>query len=642
MLGTYAAAAFLIVVSVPLGAGILALCGARRFSWLAATVGLAAATVLAWWLVRLPGEGITALAGLLTVSALSGVFAAARLEGIATQLRRGAPAAAVAALAASIPFAAEGHFGVLGTGFNVDMSQHLFAADWIATQVGPAPELIGQGYPVGPHSLAVAGADLGGGLALGFSGITIAVPILVALTTLAALEHLPVGRATVGALLVALPYLIASYLAQGSFKELFLAAFLVGVVCWALAVRRDGLGGIAAAAPAAVLAAGAIYAYSAPGLAWIAGPLAAWLGIALLERRAAATAAVRAAAMPIVVALAVLAALAAPEAGRIAEFGANAGSVATAAQPDRGSPGAARGGESPGDRGRGGATAQIEDDSEGLDLFDDALGNLFGHISPLEALGVWPSGDFRVSPGDGAVPAPAFYLGALLGALLLALALRRSLRTAGEPLAAALLAAAAIWAAARFAGTPYTAAKALAMIAPLVSLLIARELLGRPRSWAPGGARGDSALAAALAAYLVAALVSSALALANAPVGPERYSAGIGKLRDDLREQPVLMLAPAGQVADRHGHAYYGWELRGARPICVEPLPEEGHFDRPAPAGIRWVLTLAGDRETPFADAREVERRRRITLWEVEGYEAGAPPVRIDPDVPTRCELGLG
>ena len=33
----------------------------------------------------------------------------------------------------------------------------------------------------------------------------------------------------------------------------------------------------------------------------------------------------------------------------------------------------------------------------------------------MEALGIWPSGDFRLEPGDGAVPAIVFYVGAALG-----------------------------------------------------------------------------------------------------------------------------------------------------------------------------------------------------------------------------------
>jgi hypothetical protein len=45
------------------------------------------------------------------------------------------------------------------------------------------------------------------------------------------------------------------------------------------------------------------------------------------------------------------------------------------------------------------------------------LGNLFNPISPLESLGVWPSGDFRLDPGAGFAPAFLFYAG---GALALA------------------------------------------------------------------------------------------------------------------------------------------------------------------------------------------------------------------------------
>ena len=56
-LGTYATAIGLIVVSTAIGAGILAAAGARRLSPVAPVVGLAGATVIAWWAVRLPGTG---------------------------------------------------------------------------------------------------------------------------------------------------------------------------------------------------------------------------------------------------------------------------------------------------------------------------------------------------------------------------------------------------------------------------------------------------------------------------------------------------------------------------------------------------------------------------------------------------------
>ena len=64
--------------------------------------------------------------------------------------------------------------------------------------------------------------------------------------------------------------------------------------------------------------------------------------------------------------------------------------------------------------------------------YDNALGNLFGQVNPGSVFGIWPSGDFRVNPGDGAVPALVFYLGAALGALALALGGRRSVAAGGD------------------------------------------------------------------------------------------------------------------------------------------------------------------------------------------------------------------
>ena len=61
-------------------------------------------------------------------------------------------------------------------------------------------------------------------------------------------------------------------------------------------------------------------------------------------------------------------------------------------------------------------------DFHSFETFDPngpGLGNLFGQISPFEALGIWPSGDFRLAPGDGAVPALGYYLGAAFAAILL-------------------------------------------------------------------------------------------------------------------------------------------------------------------------------------------------------------------------------
>ena len=68
------------------------------------------------------------------------------------------------------------------------------------------------------------------------------------------------------------------------------------------------------------------------------------------------------------------------------------------------------------------------------------LGNLFNPISPIEALGIWPSGDFRLDPGAGFAPAFAFYVGGLIAALALLLGLVRALQAGETALASALAA----------------------------------------------------------------------------------------------------------------------------------------------------------------------------------------------------------
>ena len=91
----------------------------------------------------------------------------------------------------------------------------------------------------------------------------------------------------------------------------------------------------------------------------------------------------------------------------------------------------------------------------------DGLGNLFNRLSPLEALGIWPSGDFRVEPGDGAIPALAFYAGGAAGLAALAYGLAWWLRRGERAVPAALGAAVALWLYALLGGTPYQEAKAL-------------------------------------------------------------------------------------------------------------------------------------------------------------------------------------
>ena len=59
MIGTYAAAVAVCVVSLALGQAALALCGVHRWSWLAPAIGLALVCAVCWGTVRLPGDGVT-------------------------------------------------------------------------------------------------------------------------------------------------------------------------------------------------------------------------------------------------------------------------------------------------------------------------------------------------------------------------------------------------------------------------------------------------------------------------------------------------------------------------------------------------------------------------------------------------------
>ena len=115
------------------------------------------------------------------------------------------------------------------------MSQHLLAAARLADGFGS--ELLRQGYPMGPHAIVV-GLDKGLGVSLveGFTGLTVAVAVIAPLTALTGVprDRSPLRRAA-AALLVGLPYLVASYFAQGAFKETMQALWVLAFI---LALRE--------------------------------------------------------------------------------------------------------------------------------------------------------------------------------------------------------------------------------------------------------------------------------------------------------------------------------------------------------------------------------------------------------------------
>ena len=193
-------------------------------------------------------------------------------------MRAGAIVALVgAALVAAIPFAISGRVGILGQGLvNDDMASHLLFTEWISSHAGPTPDLIKDGYPLGPHAIVAATAKVSGAsLIEGFAGLTGAIAVLLALTAYGAMPGVRGWLRAPAAVLAASPYLAAAYLAQGAFKEPMLGLALLGfALCAARRCRSDLVrrrGSARAAIPLGVIAAGTIYNYSFPGLAWLLG-----------------------------------------------------------------------------------------------------------------------------------------------------------------------------------------------------------------------------------------------------------------------------------------------------------------------------------------------------------------------------------
>ena len=581
MIGTYAAVLAVCGASLAIGQAAIALCGWRRWSWLAPAVGLALLCAVCWETVRLGGDGVVSALVVLGLVVAAVAYLWRRLEGGAEALRTGWPVALIALLAASLPFAVEGHFGILGTSFNPDMSQHLLAADRLAH--GHGSQLLNQGYPLGPHAIVVAlNKGFGIGLVQGFSGLTVAVAVLAPLTALAAFSNLkPIPR-TAGALVVGLAYMVVSYLAQGAFKETMEALM---VLAFALALReatRTWHNLPLRFVPAALLAVGAIYIYSFPGLIWLVGTAVIWALLELAVSRAGRFRVVG----PVLLASLAFAVLIVPEIGRMIDFR----------------------------------------NFETFDPDGPGLGNLFGQISPFEALGIWPSGDFRLAPGDGAVPAIGYYLGAAFAFALLLYGIGRCWARRESALLAGLTAAIVAYAAARAVGTPYAAAKAIEIAAPLAGLVILLPLLDRPhwradRSLAEKST-GEPIFALAAAVFLAAAGVCSLLVLANAPVGPTSYSPALTGLRPLVAADSTLVLASGELLADQHGVPFISWELRGGR-VCIAGEGEAG--SRP-PRGVRFVVTRGGADQPPYPRLRAKRVAPPYVLWEATGPVRGESP----------------
>jgi hypothetical protein len=507
MLAAIASATLIVAGSLIAGQAILTLAGRPQARAAAGPVGLAVLLTVSAIVAGLGGRGVEiAVALALVVAAGGAVLLRAGLPAIGTEARLAAiTASLLAGLFAALPFIAAGAVGILGVGLvNDDMASHLLLADWIGERFRPEPVLIDQGYPLGPHALVAGLGEILGARSIDvFAGLTLAIPGLTAFVVTGALGELrPLARIG-AAVVVSLPYLAAAYLAQEAFKEPIVALFMLAFALLLPQVdrARDGVA-------LGVLAAGTVYVYSFPGLAWLAGVALVWGAIEVLRRRRLGRFW-----PPLVAALAVLAALALADLDRLRDF-----ADFRALHPDRANEG--------------------------------GVGNLRGQLSPLEALGIWPTSEFRLSAGAGSLPAAAFYAGAAFALVALALALPRWIRRHGPAVPAALAAAAVLYLAARGLGTVYTSAKALAIAAPLVALIILGGLLASSRR----------ALVALGAAFALAAALSSFLILRQAPVAPEAHMRELAEIRPLVEGEKLLFLGRDNFIL---------YELRGSKPFTA-------------------------------------------------------------------------
>ncbi|MGZ5360796.1 MAG: hypothetical protein ACXWZW_04165 [Solirubrobacterales bacterium] len=625
MLSALLAGALIAAASLLLGAALMVLSGRSRDAAPGPAAGISALLVICGIAVKLPGHGTTAAVAS-GVALLAALAILARDRTPRGPFRVAALAAVLgAALVVAIPFAASGRVGILGQGLiNDDMASHLLFAEWVDTREGPAPDLVEEGYPLGPHAVASAASKAtGASLVESFAGLTGAIAVLAALTAFGALGGVRSWLRAPAAVLAALPYLGAAYLAQGAFKEPLLGLALVGFSLSLPGLGRawSGRGGPSGGGPGApagraavwraalvpgVIAAGTIYNYSFPGLAWLALAAIAWAlisawaergergGLALGERWRSARGVIAAGiAIPVLLAL--------PELVRIASF------------------------------------AGFEAFSPSGEAGNTGFGNLRQALNPLEALGVWPSSEFRIAPKNSSTPELAFYAGGLLGLIAFGWGLGRALARRERALSAALAAVAAGYLVAVAAGTAYTSAKALAIAAPVVMLVVVRGLL------AAGPVEGEEELAepeaawwpprplrplvrlgvpALTAVFTLAAAFSTLLPLRQSAVGPVASSEALMELRPYVRGKEVLFLGRDNFIS---------WELLGAEDVHS---PVVNHYDTeetstlyratPINAKFDWD-NVPARRVTDDADDRGLEDFDWVLTTSAE-FNSVAPP----------------
>lgn len=269
------------------------------------------------------------------------------------------------------------------------------------------------------------------------------------------------------------------------------------------------------------------------------------------------------------------------------------------------------------------------------DGFSSKYANLFHPLSPLQLLGVWPSGDFRITPDPAwpLVPFVALLLAAIAFGVLLLWRLRAWALVAYP--AGALLACVIIGAVAQ----PWLVAKAFATAAPAVLLLAlagAIALVSRFR-------RPVALIAGGLMAAGV--LWSNALAYTQTTPAPAERFAELERLGHRIAGQGPTLVAEPEIYADRHFLRDADPEGAGDLRVRLIALQNGGSLlngswadlDAFSPAAFVPYKTVVV-RRNPVQSRPPYPYRR---IWQGEWYEAWQRP-RANDDAGLIEHDGLG
>lgn len=560
-------------VALFLGQAALRLAGAREWSWLAPPVGLSVAMLAATPATHIPGRCAT-------VAILLGLLAAAAAVWCLRSPQHRPPlsgllAALPVAVLAIVPFLAAGRGGILGVTVDNDMTVHLaFVEGFLSPAVAEAFPLP-RDYPLGPHAVAAALSNgLGIDADLAFSGFTLALPVVNAWTVLAAARRASWFGKAVAATVAGMPFLVAAYYGQGSFKEVAQAGLVLAV-----ALDLSGCGprlGRGRWVPFALLVGGIVSAYSPAGLFWVVAIFGLWLAgrlaIQAWQRRLREVPGIVRRELPALgVGLAVPAVVLLPQAHRIYEF------IAL---------------------------------REGTGIAVSDIGNLVARLPGWEVQGIWGSADYRL-------PASPAFTGGLWSCFVVALVLFGAFwafRRGRWLLPLAAVAAMLIWKYSDRSQSIYVAAKALVIASPLVLLVAVLPLVDRgPGRW-PRRPRWAWLLVPLLGLVLFLRVgVDDLRALRFSPVGPTDHARQLMSFRPLIAGKKTLFFGE---------DEFTIWELAGVefRAISLGPTPEV-----PLRPQKSWEFGRADDFDTvPASTLNEYE-------WFVSTRDAAssAPPPQL-------------